>query len=103
MARPMSEDVVCLMSALVSGPGTTRDLAARTGLGIAAAREALNNMVRRGDAIKGPAVRVRGVKRPVPVYARGVPDDDGVDAGDEVVDLIACWAMLPAAHEVQHV
>lgn len=74
--RPQSEIRICLSAALLEGPGTTRQLAQRTGWSIGLAREALNNMVRAGDAHKPYSVRVPGVKRPVPLYARSVRPAD---------------------------
>lgn len=68
--RPQSEIRVDLAAALVDGPGTCKQLAQRTGWSIGMTREALNNMVRAGQAHKPRTVRVPGVKRPVPVYAR---------------------------------
>jgi hypothetical protein len=87
LMRPQSEIRVCLSAALVEGGGTTRQLAQRTGWSIGLTREALNNMVKAGDARKR-YVRVQGVCRPVPFYERG-----------PLVSLIAAWAARPAALE----
>lgn len=96
--RPHSEIRVCLAAALLEGPGTSRQLAQRTGGGLDDTREALNNMVRAGDAVKLPSVRVPGVKRPVPVYARAVRGADAVAANDQpLLNLIALWAGVVAA------
>jgi predicted ArsR family transcriptional regulator len=91
MARPVSDAALDLMAALIDGPGTCRQLAQRTGLAVSATRTALDNMVRRGDATADERVRVPGVKRPVPVYARAQASDDASD-GPCVPDLIAVWA-----------
>jgi len=65
-----SEIRIDLSAALVDGGGTTRHLAQRTGWSVGLTREALNNMVKAGDAAKPHTVRVPGVKRPVPWYVR---------------------------------
>jgi len=94
--RPQSEIRVTLTAALVDGPGTTRQLAQRTGWAIGDTRRALDNMVTAGDACKPRSVRMPGVKRPVPVYARAVRAADAA-AGDQggALDLILAWAGLP--------
>jgi len=98
MARPAAEVTVVLMAALIDGPGTTRELAARTGLNVRAVMMSLDNLVRRGEVCKlAQPARVQGVKRPVPVYAR--PHEQG-DTADEALptvmvggmcNLIAAW------------
>lgn len=106
MARPVSAETVALMAALVDGPGTTAQLAGRAGVSCKrAAMLALDNMVRRGEVDKLDPVRVAGVKRPVPVYARAELDDQadesqGVRGG--VHDLIAVWAGLVPGRGVVH-
>lgn len=93
--RPVSEIRLDLSAALVDGPGTTRDLARRTGWAIGVTREALNNMVRSGAARKPHSVRVKGVKRPVPVYARPLPPPDA--DGADLQSLISAWVHGPLA------
>lgn len=95
--RPQSEVRVCLAAALLEGGGTCRQLAQRTGWSIGLTREALNNMVRAGDAKKASSVRVAGVKRPVPVYERAVRHADLVAANEPFQSLIAAWACRPMA------
>lgn len=80
---------------LSAGRGTTRELAARSNVGLQAAMYTLDNMRRAGVVFVADEVRVPGVKRPVPVYdlrrcesAR----DDGRDWS-----LITCWAQFPTA------
>lgn len=86
--RPVSDIRLGLQAALVDGPGTSRELAQRICAGRQAVTVALDNMVRAGDVAKLPRpVRVPGVKRPVPVYAR----PQAADAGP-VQSLLACWA-----------
>lgn len=95
--RPQSEIRVTLAAALVDGPGTTRQLAQRTGWAIGDTREALNNMVKAGDVHKPSSVRMPGVKRPVPVYARAMrAADAAADDRSGGVDLILAWAGLAA-------
>lgn len=55
-------------------------------------RTALWNMVRAGDACKVSSVRVRGVRRPVPVYGRAVRAEDNA-ARDmaPMQTLMAAW------------
>ncbi|MEY2690638.1 MAG: hypothetical protein RL375_4838 [Pseudomonadota bacterium] len=96
--RPQSEIRVCLSAALVEGGGTTRQLAQRTGWSIGLTREALNNMVKAGDARKR-YVRVQGVCRPVPFYERGLRDQAAQFDAAPLVSLIAAWAARPAALE----
>jgi len=90
--RPQSEIRVCLSSALVDGPGTTRQLAQRTGWSIGMTRRALDNMCTAGDACKPRSVRVPGVKRPVPVYERAAP---AVQDHCPMASLIAAWVSQP--------
>ncbi len=90
--RPQSEIRVTLAAALIDGAGTTKQLAQRTGWSIGLTRRALDNMVTAGDACKPCSVRVPGVKRPVPVYARATRAEDAVTRGTAGVDLIMAWA-----------
>lgn len=96
--RPQSEIRICLAAALLSGPGTSRQLAARIGASVADTAKALNNMVSAGDACKPMSVRVAGVKRPVPVYARAQRSTDRAAANEgQLTSLIAAWAGISAA------
>jgi hypothetical protein len=97
--RPQSEIRICLASALIEGGGTTRQLAQRTGWSIGMTREALNNMVRAGDAAKPRSVRMPGVKRPVPVYERAVRASDQAANDAPWLDLISAWAGQPAQRQ----
>jgi len=90
--RPHSEIRIDLSAALVDGGGTTRQLAQRTGWSVGLTREALNNMVKAGDAAKLRSVRVPGVKRPVPVYERAVRPDVCAANDEPYISLIAAWA-----------
>lgn len=93
--RPQSEIRVCLSAALMEGPGTTKQLAQRTGWSIGMTMTALHNMVRAGDAKKLPPVRVPGVSRPVPVYARALRSVDAAAGSSQPMQsLIAAWAGL---------
>ena len=93
--RPQSEIRVTLAAALIDGAGTTKQLAQRTGWSIGLTRRALDNMVTAGDACKPRSVRVPGVKRPVPVYARATRAEDAATRGTAAVDLIMAWAGMP--------
>ncbi len=95
--RPQSEIRVTLAAALVDGPGTTRQLAQRTGWAIGTTRRALDNMVTAGDAAKVARVRVPGVKRPVPVYGRAARRQALQAQGGAGVDLIMAWAGVQLA------
>lgn len=101
MARPASLATVAVLAALVDGPGTTADLAQRLGMDRLAVMWALHNLCARGEVVKAELVRVRGVKRPVPVYARADPDEDDIGGDGRacggVHDLIAVWAGLAPA------
>lgn len=67
--RPAGEIRVALVEALQStGRATSRTLAERACVGMAAASKTLDNLVSAGKVIKRPPVRVPGVKRPVPTY-----------------------------------
>ncbi len=96
--RPQSEIRVCLSAALVEGGGTTRQLAQRTGWSIGLTREALNNMVKAGDACKR-YVRVQGVCRPVPFYERRCRDAALEFDAAPLVSLISAWVTRPATLE----
>lgn len=90
--RPQSEIRVTLAAALLDGPGTCRQLAQRIGASVGITRMALDNMVRAGDAAKVDPVRMPGVKRPVPVYARAIRQADADAANDTPYQtLIAAW------------
>ena len=90
--RPRGEVRNYLSLALQAGPGTTRDLAMRTGVGLTKAMYTLKDMVRAGEAAVLSSVRVDGCRRPVPVYGadESTADDDGMNW-----DLVTCWAQWP--------
>lgn len=92
--RPQSEIRLCLSAALLDGPGTTKQIAQRTGWAIGMTRRALDNMVTAGDAHKPHSVRVPGVKRPVPVYARAPLQPQDTDSLP-VASLISAWVGRP--------
>lgn len=84
-----------LAMGLRAGPGTTRDLALRTGVGVTKAMYTLRDMVNAGEVMQREPVRVPGVKRPVPVY--DLADGDAANEGGGINwDLITCWAQWPA-------
>lgn len=97
--RPQGEIRVDIAAALIDGPGTTRELAIRTGWSIGLTRQALQDMVRAGDACKLEPVRCPGVKRPVPVYGRAMRLQDAIQGhGRETAALgsvLAGWARWP--------
>jgi hypothetical protein len=78
--RPHGEERRALAAALLSGPGTTREIAARACVGVDVARETLNNMVRASSVIKLTTTRVPGCKRPVPVYSVPLSQEQPSDA-----------------------
>lgn len=98
--RPQSEIRVTLAAALTEGGGTTKMLAQRTGWSIGLTRKALDNMCAAGDAHKPRAVRVPGVKRPVPWYERAVRADDQPCGAAPLMNLISAWVRggAPAGH-----
>jgi len=100
--RPYSEIRVDLAAALVDGAGTTKQLAQRTGWSIGMTRRALDNMVTAGDVCKPHTVRVPGVKRPVPVYARAIRPQESRPSQDGYKDLILAWAGLSQDVEEDH-
>lgn len=96
--RPYGEARICMAAALMDGPGTTRQLATRTGCSQDLAMYTLRNMVAAGDAQKLKPARVPGVKRPVPVYARAIRQIDTEPANDNpFISLISAWMGRPAA------
>lgn len=94
--RPHSEIRVGIAAALVDGPGTCRQLAQRTGWSIAMTRTALDNMVRAGQAAKPRSIRVAGVKRPLPVYARPALLSNPTPAHAELSSALQGWTRWPA-------
>lgn len=91
--RPAGDIRTAIAAGFADGPGTTRELAGRTLVGLAAARMTLDNMRRAGDVVVIDEVRVEGVKRPVPLYDLRRPE-----CAAAVVDwsLITAWAQFPA-------
>lgn len=70
--RPIGEASIAVELALANGPGTTRQIACRTGWSIGVMRYTLNNMRRRARSphvVVVSCAREVGVRRPVPVYA----------------------------------
>jgi hypothetical protein len=94
--RPQSQCRVETSAALMDGPGTSKEIAQRTGWSIGATREALHSMVRAGDARVSQQIRVKGVKRPVPVYVRAVRVLDVATAPTSAVAMLQAWARWPA-------
>lgn len=99
--RPAGEIRAALWGGLQEGPGTTRELVQRTGVGVAAARWTLDNMCRAGVVEVVQEVRVPGVRRPVPVYG---PTGQAEPARRQRADgphahtdwtLVRCWAQFP--------
>lgn len=77
MGRPTGKDRQAILGALAQGEATSRVLAERSGLDFERVSEILWNMARRGRGQQVQVVRherVRGCKRPVPVYALILPD-----------------------------
>jgi hypothetical protein len=101
--RPFCEERLALEAALVDGPGTSRQLAQRSGVGFKAATATLHNMCTAGDAVKTHSVRVAGCKRPVPVYARALRACMAQDSAESepINDLISAWYQRPAAVVLQ--
>lgn len=89
--RPWGEMRLALDAALVEGGGTTRQLAQRTGGGVALTMITLRDMVRAGDVKVARMVRVPGVKRPVPFYERACRAQAQDDA-EPLTSLIQLWA-----------
>ncbi len=91
--RPQGEFRRLLVKALQEAPGTSRELAQRTGIAQRVTMYTLADMVRAGDVDSTQRVRRPGVKRPVPVYA--LPAAVEADAGH--VALVDAWMRQPAA------
>jgi hypothetical protein len=94
--RPQSQCRVETAAALLDGPGTSKELAQRTGWSIGATREALHSMVRAGDARVSQQIRVKGVKRPVPVYVKCVRVLDVATSRSASFAMLQAWATWPA-------
>lgn len=92
--RPHSDIRIDTAAALLDGPGTTRQLAQRTGWSIGLTRRVLDNMCTAGDVHKPHSVRVAGVKRPVPVYER-VPLCAAANTTEHIASLISAWVGRP--------
>ena len=76
MGRPSGKDRQAILGALAQGEGTSRQVAERTGIEQKLVLRALNNLTRKGRGQQVQVVRqerVRGCKRPVPVYALILP------------------------------
>lgn len=100
--RPIGEASAAVELALADGPGTTRQIAQRTGWSIGVTRYTLNNLRGRDRVIVARRVREVGVKRPVPVYAlAGVGEGTrrrGVVGGSSAVaELMAMWGQQHGA------
>ena len=94
--RPQSEIRLDLAAALLDGPGTCKELAQRTGWSIGLTRRALNNMCHAGDVHKPCSVRVPGVRRPVPVYARTIRIADAIATQHQAPQqVLAAWGRWP--------
>ena len=77
MGRPTGKDRQAILGALAQGEANSRELSARTAIDFDRVSEILWNMARRGRGQQVQVVRherVRGCKRPVPVYALILPD-----------------------------
>lgn len=98
MARPHSAVRIALASELIDGGGTCAELWRRIGCAwpIDEVRITLRNMVSAGEVDNTEAVRLAGVRRPVPWYCRALGEDarSQDDDGAGIHDLIACWAGL---------
>lgn len=98
MTRPRGELRQVLERGLAMGGGSTRELAVRTGVGVSAARETLNNMRRAGEVLVRQ-VPIPGVRRPVPVYELAAPARQAAmrpELPPRNWDLITCWQQWPA-------
>lgn len=93
---PQSEIRMTLAAALLDSPGTTRQLAQRTGWSIGYTRAALDNMCRAGDACSATRVRVPGVNRPVPVYRWAIRPADFADPSSQPVASVTAASLGPA-------
>lgn len=88
MGRPTGKDRLAIMSALAGGEATSRELSDRTGIDFERVSEIMRNMARRGRGQQAHVVRherVRGCKRPVPVYALVLPDARPVEVESSVL------------------
>lgn len=95
--RPQGEIRIAMRDGLGDGPGVARALAQRAGVGLAAARITLSNMVRSGEARIVDRVRVPGVKRPVPLYDLTPQQALIPPGGDLDWAVLDCWAKSPSA------
>lgn len=90
-----------LAEGLSAGAGTTREIAARTGVGREVARRTLDNMRRAAEVVIVDLARVPGVRRPVPVYGLA---DEQARAAEPAYDwsLVTSWASWPTDAPRQH-
>lgn len=91
MGRPRGELRLALRHALEAGPGTTRELAQRSGAGVSASMLTLDNMVTAGEVKKLEPTRRPGVRRPVPVYALSDTNRSEGTAGSALQRLLQAW------------
>ena len=96
--RPQSEVRLAVSAALVDGPGTTRQLAQRTGWSVGLVRKALDNMAQAGEAYVSHVVQQRGARRRVPVYARKAVVAQPVRLPGAMLDLARAWHGGGVAH-----
>ncbi|MDP2007838.1 MAG: hypothetical protein Q8K45_19370 [Rubrivivax sp.] len=89
--RPQGEFRRLLVKALQEAPGTSRELAQRTGIAQGVTMHTLDVMVRAGQADSTQRVRRPGVKRPVPFYVL-CADRPAELAEPGYVALTAAWA-----------
>lgn len=93
MSRPRGEVREALRAAMKAGPGTTRELAQRSGVGVTASMRTLDNMVTAGEVQKQQPTRRPGVKRPVPVYALAEPRQPAPAV--ELQAALSIWCRRP--------
>lgn len=96
--RPQSEVRLAVSAALVDGPGTTKQLAQRTGWSIGLVRKVLDNMAQAGEAYVSHVVVQRGARRRVPVYARKAWVPEVRREAGPALDLSRLWHGREAAH-----
>lgn len=95
--RPHSEIRVDMAAALVDGPGTVVQLAQRTGWSIGLTRKALDNMAAAGDAVVLDKIRVPGIRRRVPLYAKASRRSSALAPGHApLAGVLAGWLRWPS-------
>lgn len=94
--RPPGPCRMDTLAALVDGPGTTREIAQRTGWAIGDTRQALKRLRKSGEVVMLEPIKARGVKRPVPVYGKAETAPEPQASSADALAMLQAWSMKGA-------